>query len=366
MRLVSRHVLITLLLSLGLVTACSDSGTDSGADQSDDDALTDPDLDDAEDDQDSSDAEDDEGEDEEDGEGGAEEDAADEEDALPPDPIAFECAANLHCMNTEVCIEGWCRLPVAQTSWVSLDFTITQPDRVTHVFDNLKALGTEVAFVGISVDDYRPVWEEDDFAHEDDPVMKLFAQYGSVDIMDRWEGMPTLAQWQFRRDFWDPPSFFPPGRGELELHPHEPESEFHTPHSWRSDPFTYELAALVSVGNERVGIGLTIEEAIYQLTRRTDETLHANIQINGIVTRAEAEASPIDEHSTIGPLRFLLCKEDPSHDPRQQVPSRTLWTLADILDCNGAEMDAASEEGGEIDAYLVEVIAPVYSAPIQE
>lgn len=289
-----------------------------------------------------------------------------EEPPPPPEPIAFPCESEDQCTFREACIDGWCRMPVENTSWASTNFTLVEPERVRHVFETLKTFGTEVAFVGIEFHQRIQVFPEDP---EEEPYLSnaIRAQYGSVDILERFEGLPIQAAWQFPRPWWSMPDEFPPGRGTMVFHPYDPDTVYDTPNTYESDPFTYDLAAIVSAFGNRVGITLRIEEARYRLTRLMDREQEATVRVTGVLSREEAEDSPIEEHAIIGPLRPNLCRGgNVSYDPRQLNPPRTLWTLADILDCNLVEMDVSLEDDGPPNAYAIEVLAPMARTPINE
>ena len=285
-----------------------------------------------------------------------------EVDVTPdPEPLATACADDDACAEDERCLGGYCRLLAGPGGWVSTDFTLNEPSQVTHVFDAVKGLSNRIAFVGLLFQQ-----EEEVLDAQGIPVRtgRFPVEYGSVDIIEGTQRAPRVTQWQFPRPFWMPDGEYPEGRGLVAFSAEPLTSAFEVPHVWISDPFRYNLVARVRLGQDEFTISLTAEEARFRVELDAGNPQRGLGVVLGVLTRDEAERALLNRHEEIVPLRRLLCRADPEYDPRALEPSRDIWTLADLLDCNDTPMDVDSSEDGENDAYFVRMTAPVVRAVI--
>lgn len=231
------------------------------------------------------------------------------------------------CDEGYVCIDGACQIDLSEETWAESDFDITEPEELTSIFEIFKTFASDVKFLVL------------DFGVHSGSVD---AAYGTANIIDE-EAEPITVSWQTPDDLDS--VVFAPARDEDPL----------AGDSWRSDSFLYELRASATIefpgaGTISADFGLDALDVTIQVWARPEIPNGMTGQLVGIVTREETESRDLGTAAEFERFEFLLC-DDGDYEPGLE------WQLSDVLDCNGAVMDADSDGDGINDGYRVVIDA---------
>ena len=271
-----------------------------------------------------------------------ESDTADVEPDVPTTPPLVDCTSDPDlCDLPYSCIAGSCRLPLERRNVVedADDFTVTEPEELTNIFNLLKSLAFGARFLLIA-----PADGDDNAA--------VTAEYGAADVIDESEEPITVA-WQFF------------ARNEIIFRPDETGEGASDPRAWISDEFLYDLTANViidlGIGDPiAASIGFNAEQVRFRIV--LDESgLGGDGSVIGYLTRVEAEARPITDVDTFAAFRGLLCT-----NPAFPNPADGVWHLSDILDCNDAPIDHDLDGDGTNDSYFLRIDVGFIAASIVE
>lgn len=246
-----------------------------------------------------------------------------------------DCSVEDTCEDPYVCIEGVCRIPLADSTWAESDFDIVEPEELVRVFEFLKSFAPGVKFLVL------------DLGAGPTPVN---GTYGTANIVDE-ETSPIQVAYQPE---WTP--------GDITFRPMASDEAPLDGDGWLSDPFFYELRAVAEVSFPgidpiRAEFGIDAEEVEISIRFYADEEDNTTAQLVGHVTREEAENRTMAGRDEIPGFAGLFCISA-SYDPGDE------WNLSDILDCNGALMDVDTDGDDEMDAYRVVISAVFESAEL--
>lgn len=231
------------------------------------------------------------------------------------------------CDEGYVCIDGACQFELSEETWAESDFDITEPEELASIFEIFKTFASDVKFLVLDFDVLSG---------------SVDAEYGTANIIDE-EVEPVTVAWQTPEDI--DTVRFAPARDADPL----------AGDSWRSDTFLYELRASATI--EFPGAGtITADFGLDALDVTIQVWVHPEIeegmtgQLVGIVTREETESRDLGTAEEFERFEFLLC-DDGDYEPGVE------WQLSDVLDCNGAALDADSDGDGVNDGYRVVIDA---------
>lgn len=232
------------------------------------------------------------------------------------------------CEAPYVCIDGACQIDVSESTWSESDFDITEPEELTRIFEIFKSFATNVKFMVI------------DFGELSGSVGAL---YGVADIIDETVS-PVEVSWQALAE-----------PGEISFVPARDDDSPLEGDSWISGVFLYELRAAATIefpGFDEISanFGLDAEQVTLQMWFNPLDLDRGTARLTGIVTREEAENRDLASRDEFDGFDALFC-ETAGYDPGLD------WQLADILDCNGAIMDADVDDDGTLDGYRVVIDA---------
>ncbi|MBU6160155.1 MAG: hypothetical protein KGO50_03470 [Myxococcales bacterium] len=269
-------------------------------------------------------------------------DTEDVEPDVPTTPPLVDCTTDPGlCDLPYSCIAGTCRIPIERRNVVedAEDFTVTEPEELTNIFNLLKSLAFGARFLLIAPAD-------------GDDSAAVTAEYGAADVIDE-SGEPVTVAWQFF------------ARNEIVFRPDETGEGTPDPRAWISDEFLYDLTANViidlGIGDPiAASIGFNAEQVRFRIV--LDESgLGGDGSVVGYLTRAEAEARPINDVDTFAAFRALLCT-----NPAFPNPADGIWHLSDILDCNDTPIDHDLDGDGTNDSYFLRIDVGFVAASIVE
>jgi len=269
-------------------------------------------------------------------------DTADVEPDVPTTPPLIDCTTDPGlCDLPYSCIAGTCRIPIERRNVVedAEDFTVTEPEELTNIFTLLKSLAFGARFLLIA-----PADGDDNAA--------VTAEYGAADVIDE-SGEPVTVAWQFF------------ARDEIVFRPDETGEGTPDPRAWISDEFLYDLTANViidlGIGDPiAASIGFNAEQVRFRIV--LDESgLGGDGSVIGYLTRAEAEARPINDVDTFAAFRPLICT-----NPTFPNPPDGIWHLSDVLDCNDTPIDHDLDGDGTSDSYFLRIDVGFVAASIVE
>ncbi len=116
------------------------------------------------------------------------------------------------------------------------------------------------------------------------------------------------------------------------------------PRTYRSLPFAYRLRARIKLLGLTSNLAMLVRDAMYEAMFDGDFLTIEQGTLKGALTRRDAERSPLEPG--------LLCG---SYCPSAFCLSHGVSSLADILDCQGTELDVDRDADGTPDAYSVEM-----------
>ncbi len=235
------------------------------------------------------------------------------------------------CVAPYTCLDEVCRIPLSGTTWAESEFDIVEPEELTRLFTTLKSFTGDVRFLVFDIGE---------------GTTALGAEYGSADLVEGESELPLV-------------SFQNGGAltGNVIVRALEDAEDPLNGDGWITDPFLYQLRAVATVafpGTEPVtaGFGLDAEDVrVTMIVGQEEDPALATALLVGVVTREETEGRSMVDEEELPAFRTLFCSPGSDHDPEGT------WHLSDLLDCNGAEMDADYDGDGENDAYVVVIEA---------
>jgi hypothetical protein len=267
-------------------------------------------------------------------------DSEDVESDVPTTPPLVDCTSDPDlCDLPYSCIAGSCRIPLERRNVVedAEDFSVTEPEELTNIFNLLKSLAFGARFLLIAPAD-------------GDDNATVTAEYGAANVIDE-SAEPVTVEWQF---------FF---RNAITFRPDDISDGPADPRAWISDEFLYDLTANVTIDlgiGEPIAasIGFNAEQVRFRIV--LDESgLGGDGTVIGYLTRTEAEARPINDVDTFAAFRALLCTNPSFPDPADGI-----WHLSDILDCNDTPIDHDLDGDGTNDSYFLRIDVGFIAASI--
>lgn len=256
---------------------------------------------------------------------GTEPDVEDASDAAPdtveddaPEDVVMEdvhvpttCQGPEDCTGTTACIDGVCTLTPEGLAYVEYNYVLQEPEELTTVVSVLKGFLSGTGFF----------MTEFSARGEDDTVM---VTYGGGDrVMAVPDGYDIYA-WQF------PPDTLPTFQMSRYQDPNDPLQDA----VWESEVFDYRLVAVFEFMNVQSEVGFLAKNATTRMRFSQDLSQIEDGVLEGYITRQEAENRFLNLDD---PQCFLTLGLCPTFDCVNDLP---LQTLADVLDCNGAELDS--------------------------
>lgn len=255
------------------------------------------------------------------------------EDIGPPPDAGTDCVEDPSiCELPYTCMTGVCRLSLSGRSFAERDFRIEEPEELTRLFTVLKGLAADVRFIALDM--------------EVDPgSSEIFTEAGSADLVDGTTA-PVQIRWQLTphnfvtfRPINDPAA---PLDGDR----------------WVSDvaPFAIDAILTIDFGTPQVvRAGFDIEELAIELALNSASEEATGV-LTGYVTRAETESREMIEAAAFPTFSTLFCSD------RSYEPDDGLWNMSDVLDCNGAPLDADLDGDDVNDAYYMRIEASFNAA----
>jgi len=225
--------------------------------------------------------------------------------------VSTTCQAPEDCSGNTTCIDGVCTLNPEGRAYVEYNYVLQEPEELTTVVSVLKGFlaGTGFFMTAFSA------------RAEDDTMM---VTYGGGDrVMAVPDGYDQYA-WQF------PPDTLPAFQVSRYADPNDPLQDA----VWESEVFDYRLVAVFEFMDVRSEVGFVAKSATVQLRFSEDLDRIEDGVLEGYITREESESRFLNLND---PNCFLTLGVCPSFDCANDPP---LQTLADVLDCNGAVLDA--------------------------
>jgi hypothetical protein len=266
--------------------------------------------------------------------GSGEPDADVVEDTGPPPDAGTDCTDDPSvCELPYTCMGGVCRLSLSDRGYAERDFGIVEPEELTRLFTVLKGLAADVRFIALDM--------------EVDPGSdEITTEGGSADLLNA-DTLPVTVRWQ------------PLPRNTIVFRPNIEEGAELDGDTWISDPAFYIIDTILTIDfgtPQTVRAGFDIEQMSIklQLNSASEEAIG---EITGLVTRAEAESRVMIDAVDFPTFATLFCSD------RSFEPDDGLWHMSDVLDCNGAPLDADIDGDGTNDAYGM-IIAASFNAAV--
>lgn len=232
-----------------------------------------------------------------------------EADAPEAPGLACDDAAECVAMPNTLCIEGACTLNPESRVYVEDRYDLQEPEELAPVISTIKGL---IGRSGLFMTRLS--------ALDADDAMRV--TYGGGDLVERVDDGLDLYAWQV------PEANLP----TFSIHRYASEAQPLAYNTWESDVFDYRLVAVVTVGETQVGLGFEASDSTVRFRFNDDLSEVTTGRLEGFITRKEAELRAIDIQDCL--LSMGIC---PGFDCDNDPP---IATVADILDCRGARMDA--------------------------
>ena len=225
--------------------------------------------------------------------------------------VPLSCAMVEDCPDNYACLDNICTLSPHELSFVETNYILESPAALSGVVSLIKGFLTGTGFFMTL---FSPI----------DEAGVITVTYGGGDrVMSNPEGFDTYA-WQF------PPDTLPTFTIERFQSLDDPMQD----DTWESEVFDYRLAAVFEFNGIRSTLGFEAKNAIMKATFNEDLTEIINGSLAGYITREEAESRFLNLDDPDCFFTIGLC---PTFDCGVDEP---LQTIADVLDCNDAELDS--------------------------
>lgn len=171
----------------------------------------------------------------------------------------------------------------------------------------------------------------------------LSALYGGASRLEVVEDGPDVYAWQFPVDQL-------PGFRVRPALPEEAPDPSNPTNTWVSDVFDYRLMAIFTFNGVQSVLGFEAKQTVMTATFSEDlETITAG-RLEGYITREEAESRLLNLDDPDCLISRGIC---PGFECGVDAP---LMSIADVLDCNGAVMNADVDPDIEgHDAYMTSI-----------